>query len=74
MAESDIIVMPLVTCMDWLTYAIMLDSLVVAHTQFMIMLIELLQVLSQEIKSVCAAKLPQPRCTETARAQTQPLI
>jgi len=49
MAESDITVMPSVRCMDWMTYAIMLDSLVVAYTQFMIMLIELLKVLSQEI-------------------------
>jgi len=36
-----------------LTYAIMLDLLIVVYVQFMIMLIELNKVLSQELKCLC---------------------
>jgi len=39
--------------MNELTYARMLDSLVVAYLQFVIMLIELEEVLSQKLKCVC---------------------
>ena len=42
-----------------LTYGIMLDSSIVVHVQFLIMLIELKSVLSLN-KSVCVARLPQP--------------
>jgi len=37
----------------WLTYATMLDSLMVAYLQFVEMMIELENVLSQEIKCLC---------------------
>jgi len=37
-----------------LTYAIMLDSLILVHVQFVIMLIELKKVLSQELKCLCS--------------------
>jgi len=36
-----------------LTYAIMLDSLIVAYLQFMIMLIECKKMLSEELKCLC---------------------
>jgi len=36
-----------------LTYAIMLDSLILEYIQFMIMLSELQKVLSQELKRLC---------------------
>jgi hypothetical protein len=36
-----------------LTYAIMLDSIIVAYLQFMIMLIEWKKVLSEELKCLC---------------------
>ena len=41
-----------------LTYGVMLDLPIVAHVQFLIMLIELKRVLSLN-KSVCVARLPQ---------------
>jgi len=37
-----------------LTYAVMLDSLVVAYIQFQIILIELKKVLSQKLKCLCS--------------------
>jgi len=38
---------------ELLTYAIMLDSLILAYMQFVIMLIELQKVLSQELRYLC---------------------
>jgi len=39
---------------ELLTCAIMLDSLIVAYVQFVIMLIELQKVLCQELKCLCS--------------------
>ena len=45
---------------ELLTYIVMLDSLMVAYVQLVIMLLELQKVLSQELKFFfCVAKLPQ---------------
>ena len=43
---------------ELLTYAIILDLLILVYVQFMIMLIEIQKVLSLEL-SVCVARLPQ---------------
>ena len=43
----------------FLTYAVMLDSLIVAYIQFIIMLTDLKEVLSQELSVfACVARLP----------------
>jgi len=39
---------------EFLTYAIMLDSLILACMQFVRMLIELQKMLSQELKCLCS--------------------
>jgi hypothetical protein len=39
---------------ELLIYAVMLDSLTAVYIQFMIMLIELQKVLSQELKCLCS--------------------
>ena len=39
---------------DLLTYGIMLDLLILAYVQFMIMLVELQKALSQELKCLCS--------------------
>jgi len=41
-----------------LTYAVMLDLPIVAYIKFMIMLIELQKVLSQELKCLCSKTIP----------------
>jgi hypothetical protein len=47
-----------------LTYAVMLDLLIEAYIQFLIMLVELKEVLSQELKyCVGVARLPQANQT-----------
>jgi len=38
---------------EWLTYAVMLNSLLVVYVQFVIVLIEVYKVLSQELKCLC---------------------
>jgi hypothetical protein len=40
--------------MDLLTYAVMFDSLLVAYVKFLIMLTELQNVLSHELKCLCS--------------------
>jgi hypothetical protein len=44
---------------ELLIYAIMLNSLIVAYIQFVILLIEVKKVLSEELVLVCVARLPQ---------------
>jgi hypothetical protein len=44
---------------ELLIYAVMLDSLIVEYIQFVVILIELKKVLSQELVFVCIARLPQ---------------
>jgi len=43
---------------EFFTYAIILDSLVIVYVQFVIMLIELQKVLSQELKCLCSKTYP----------------
>jgi len=44
---------------ELLTYAAMLDSLIIMYVQFMLIMKELKKVLSQELKCVCVARLPK---------------